>query len=896
VKKTLKIIFVVLFTILGFLHTNVQSNAYAQSYTPVMGQSQAAKAQAFQLLRNNNSAKTDAYIRDFVDITWEEAAIEGVRADVAFSLMMLETGWLKFGGDVKEDQNNFGGIGATGGGNPGHEFPDIQTGIRAVVQHLKAYASSDPLRSECVDPRFKYVTRASAVNIEWLGIRENPEGFGWAAGYGYGYKIITIMNQMSGKATVLPYVSNLNVERNNDQYTITATASKTAAFKFVIEDLENGTQTIIQNYSNNGTITWDRSSYNGKKIRLATYVKDAQGNIGHAYYHFPTTTIESFDIGETEFYAGKSYTATATASSVNKPMYRFWLGYYSNGKWSWNMLQDYSINNKITWTPTKPGLYEVNVHVRDSNSSKAYEVVKFYDITVKAPSTKIQTFDIGGTEFYAGKSYTAIATATSVNKPMYKFWLGYYSNGKWSWNMLQDYSTNNKITWTPTKPGLYEVNVHVRDSNSSKAYEVVKFYDITVKAPSTKIQTFDIGGTEFYAGKSYTAIATATSVNKPMYRFWLGYYSNGKWSWNMLQDYSTNNKITWTPTKPGLYEVNVHVRDSNSSKAYEVVKFYDITVKAPSTAIQSFDIGGTTFYAGKNYTATANATSVNKPMYRFWMGYYSNGKWSWNMLQDYSTNNKITWTPTKLGLYEVNVHVRDSASSEAFEVVKYYDFTAKVSDREIIVLDAGHGGTDPGAVSSSSTGSLREADINLDQTLILGDLLKAYGFNVIYTRDINTTLSLEDRVAVANKAGADLFLSIHHDSVYPNTTAKGISTHYSTWRPLLDNEGLAIKDTIYGSDIIYDRTPCDAATKSKILAEMLVNNIATLGFNICPQENGSGAHDHNLYVTRNTTMPSVLIEAGFMSNDTEVERVAKKAVQQSIAQKIIETLVAFYSK
>ena len=52
-KKTLKIIFVVLFTILGFLHTNVQSNAYAQSYTPVMGQSQAAKAQAFQLLRNN---------------------------------------------------------------------------------------------------------------------------------------------------------------------------------------------------------------------------------------------------------------------------------------------------------------------------------------------------------------------------------------------------------------------------------------------------------------------------------------------------------------------------------------------------------------------------------------------------------------------------------------------------------------------------------------------------------------------------------------------------------------------------------------------------------------------------------------------------------------------------
>jgi N-acetylmuramoyl-L-alanine amidase len=186
---------------------NGDSNAYAQEakFTPIMGESQATKEQAIQILKTNNhinnaNPKTDTYISDFVNTTWNEAASEGVRADVAFSLMMLETGWLKFGGDVKEHQNNFGGLGATGGGNPGHEFPDIQTGIRAVVQHLKAYASLDDLKSECVDPRFKYVTRGSAVNIEWLGIRENPDGFGWAAGYGYGYKIINIMNQMSGKS------------------------------------------------------------------------------------------------------------------------------------------------------------------------------------------------------------------------------------------------------------------------------------------------------------------------------------------------------------------------------------------------------------------------------------------------------------------------------------------------------------------------------------------------------------------------------------------------------------------------------------------------------------------------------------------------------------------------
>ena len=123
-----------------------------------MGESQATKEQAIQILKTNNSLKTDEYIEEFVDITWEEAAIEGVRADTAFSLMMLETGWLKFSGRVQEEQNNFGGIGATDSGGIPASFPDIRTGIRAVVQHLKAYASTDDLNLQCVDPRFSLVS------------------------------------------------------------------------------------------------------------------------------------------------------------------------------------------------------------------------------------------------------------------------------------------------------------------------------------------------------------------------------------------------------------------------------------------------------------------------------------------------------------------------------------------------------------------------------------------------------------------------------------------------------------------------------------------------------------------------------------------------------------------
>ena len=103
---------------------------------------------------------------------------------------MLETGWLQFGGDVKSDQFNFAGIGATGGGVPGNSFPDVRTGIRAQVQHLKAYASTDPLNNACVDPRFHYVKRGSAPTMEQLAGK-------WATGTGYGESLRAILSGLS---------------------------------------------------------------------------------------------------------------------------------------------------------------------------------------------------------------------------------------------------------------------------------------------------------------------------------------------------------------------------------------------------------------------------------------------------------------------------------------------------------------------------------------------------------------------------------------------------------------------------------------------------------------------------------------------------------------------------
>lgn len=133
-------------------------------------------------------------IEAFCQIYYDECAAEGVKVEVAFCQAMKETGYLRYGGDVDIDQYNFAGIGATGNGAKGNRFDSPTIGIRAQIQHLKAYASEEGLTKECVDPRFKYVPRGTALYVEWLGIYENPYGRGWATARNYGYSIVNMIS------------------------------------------------------------------------------------------------------------------------------------------------------------------------------------------------------------------------------------------------------------------------------------------------------------------------------------------------------------------------------------------------------------------------------------------------------------------------------------------------------------------------------------------------------------------------------------------------------------------------------------------------------------------------------------------------------------------------------
>lgn len=173
---------------------NINNVEDTSGYTRIMGDSIATVEQMEAFLMEMKPEATD--FLPLAEYFYKEGKVEGVRGDIAFAQACLETGYFSFGGDVSPEQNNFCGLGATGNGEAGCAFDTMELGARAQIQHLHAYASTENLFQVTVDPRYSYVERGCVPFVEWLGIQENPNHQGWAAGANYGEKILAILEKI----------------------------------------------------------------------------------------------------------------------------------------------------------------------------------------------------------------------------------------------------------------------------------------------------------------------------------------------------------------------------------------------------------------------------------------------------------------------------------------------------------------------------------------------------------------------------------------------------------------------------------------------------------------------------------------------------------------------------
>jgi hypothetical protein len=161
----------------------------------IMGHGNATELQLMMFLKSRNETAVNEF-PEIARLYREEGEIEGVNYDLAFCQMCWETNFLKFGGDIKSAQNNFASLGAVGGGPEGAVFPNARIGVRAHVQQLKAYATTQPLVQEVVSPRFRFVTRGIAPLFGQLNGR-------WNVDQSYGSKVLNLVSLLYENAGLL---------------------------------------------------------------------------------------------------------------------------------------------------------------------------------------------------------------------------------------------------------------------------------------------------------------------------------------------------------------------------------------------------------------------------------------------------------------------------------------------------------------------------------------------------------------------------------------------------------------------------------------------------------------------------------------------------------------------
>ena len=228
--------------------------------------------------------------------------------------------------------------------------------------------------------------------------------------------------------------------------------------------------------------------------------------------------------------------------------------------------------------------------------------------------------------------------------------------------------------------------------------------------------------------------------------------------------------------------------------------------------------------------------------------------------------------------------------------------TASVSGRDfVVVIDPGHGGKDVGAVGKKA----REKDINLGVALKLGDLIRENfdDVKIVYTRDDDTFISLQGRADIANKAHGDLFISIHTNSVDRRSknrlTVHGAATYTLGLHRSEENLEVAKREnSVIVLEDDYTARYCGFdpnSTESYIVFELSQNKHMeqSIGFASEIQKNFTsakredrGVRQAGFLVLRKTSMPSVLIEVGFIANRSEERYLASERGQQQLALSI----------
>ncbi len=216
-----------------------------------------------------------------------------------------------------------------------------------------------------------------------------------------------------------------------------------------------------------------------------------------------------------------------------------------------------------------------------------------------------------------------------------------------------------------------------------------------------------------------------------------------------------------------------------------------------------------------------------------------------------------------------------------------------------IVIDPGHGGKDPGAKGYSG---VKEKDIVFDISKRIKTLLSEAGLKVVMTRDSDEFITLPGRTEIATKANADLFVSIHANSM-PDRRTEGIEVYYVQTRGKhdLDEEQRQRNEKIFARNLNASSLSVVGPIVSDMMYQLKISESSKVAMRLVHDVSlavhapNRGARHARYFVVRNTLIPAVLIETGYLTNKQEEKRLDSESYRQKLAESIVRSILAYAS-
>ena len=413
---------------------------------------------------------------------------------------------------------------------------------------------------------------------------------------------------------------------------ITWTSSNTGVAK-----VSNGVVTGVAN----GTATITATSSNGKTATATVTVSEI------------SELVNKSTISSTSFSVGGSITVKCAAQG-GTGSYKYQVVYKKSSDTKWTTAQAYGTNNTVTIKPAAASTYDLCVKVKDSSGT---EVKKFFNI-LPAPYNPVSV-KMSSNVITLGETVTLNVTAPALSQVA----VYYKQSAQTNWTTKQTYNYNSTITIKPAKATTYNIRVKIKDQYGRIT---VKNFTLTVKPMFLNNST--LTASSISLGQTVTAKCSA-SGGTGYYNYAVLYKRASQSNWTTVQNFSSNDTVSFKPQAATDYDVCIKVKDTNGNITK---KYFTVEVTNGELANNS-KISATSITLGNTVTLTGSA-SGGTGSYKYAVYYKSSSSSTWNTKQDFNSNNTASIKFSGKGTKNVCIKVKDSSGTV---VKKYFTVTVK---------------------------------------------------------------------------------------------------------------------------------------------------------------------------------------------------------------------------